>query len=117
MLTQTFPFPPEDAGVVVTAVGCDELGVVGLLPGVGLDFGLKRLPSADKGFDGDADGLLEGTGVAEIFLDRRGLGEAAGDPLLEAAAGEAVGAPCVAGAAAFLWLRFAGEGEALGDGD
>jgi len=91
-----------------------------LSAGVGLLLGLNRPPSADSGFDGDAEALGVAAGVADAFcLDRRSLGEAAGDPML--LAGEAEALAGVGDATAFLWLRFAGDaddaGDALGEGD
>jgi len=87
-------------------------------PGLGLAFGLKRLPIAESGFEGEADATGEGEAVAAaFFLLRRCLGDAEG----EAAADAALLAAGDGEAAAFLWLRFAGDaeeaGEGLGDGD
>lgn len=114
MFTHTWPFPPPGAGA---AFGLEVFAVplaVFAAAGVGLLLDLKRSPSFDNGFDGDADGAgLGETGAPAFFFERRCLGEAAGVAVLLAATAEEGDGD----AAAFLWLRFAGEGDGLGDGD
>ena len=117
MLTHTFPFPPPGA---IAGFGAEVLAdVVELAAGAGLAavLGLNRFPIAESGLDGDAEAV--GLGEAVAFLrERRCLGEAAGEALLLAGAGEAALLADGAGDAGdFLCARLAGEAEGVGLGD
>lgn len=128
-MTQTFPPPPPGATVLVGA-WAPALFVEALVPapaaaGLGLVCGLKRLPIAESGFAGEAEG--EGVGDAIlVFFWRLAAGELAaeGEAPLEAAAdgeAEAAGDAAVFAADFFSRWRFVGDaeasGEALGLGD